>query len=93
MLIPRLWVCQAFLLLKGSARTDLNVHSSGLKIPTLKMQYNAVDVHFMRFSKAEEMLVGCSFEADGGFGMLMSKTPVCLAMDIVLLLLCPSAYS
>lgn len=40
----------------------------------LKVRCNAVDMYFIRFSKAV-------------------KTLVCLAMDIVLLLLCPFAYN
>lgn len=93
LLVHRFWVWHAFLLLKGSARIELNVHSFDLKIWTLKIKCNAVGMHFMRFSKAKE-IVGWVFLRWMVFcGKLMLKTLVCLAMDIVLLLLCPSAYN
>lgn len=91
LLVGKFWVCQAFLLLKGSARIELNVHSFDLKIQTLKMKCNAVDMHLMMFIKAEEIL-GCGFFwGDSFHGKLMLKILVCLVMDITLLLLCPSA--
>lgn len=93
LLVNRFGVCQAFLLLKGSARLELNVHSFDLKIWTLKMKCNAVDMHFMRFSKAEEILCEVFLRWMGFCGKLMLKTLVCLVMDIVFLLLCPSAYN
>lgn len=86
-------VARLFFLLKGATRIELDVHSFDLKIQTLKMKCNAVNMHLMRFSKAEEMQLWGFFEVDIFCGKLMLKTLVCLAMDIVLLLLCPSAYS
>lgn len=47
---------------------------------------------FMRFNKAEDILLVLSMD-DVFCGKLMLKTLVCLAMDIALLLLCPSAYN
>lgn len=55
LLVNTVWVCQAYLFLEGSARTELNVLSSDLKIRTLTMKCNRVDMHLIRFSKAEEI--------------------------------------
>lgn len=63
-----------------------------MKIVTLKIKTNAVDMLFMRFNKAEDILLVLSVD-DGFCGKLMLITLVCLAIDIALLLLCPSAYN
>lgn len=55
LVIQSFWVCQTF---QSFSKNRVNVHPFNLEIWTLKMKCNTVDMHFIRFSKAEEILGG-----------------------------------
>lgn len=67
LLITRFWVCQAFLLLQGSARTELNVRSFDLKTQTLIMKLMQQTCTLWGLEKQKKHWLGCLFEVDGIF--------------------------